>query len=102
MRGTIITGVWWRSSSSTATRDERGVVDDRLPPFGVRREVRDHAVERRGHGVEAAEHQEVTRAEQLGVGERPAFDLGVDEHAQQPSVVGRVASLGERALEVLR
>ena len=43
----------------------------------------------------------MARAEQLRVRERPAFDLGAYEHAQQATVVGRVASFGELALEVV-
>ena len=44
-----------------------GVVDDRLAAVRVLREVRDHAVERRGHGVEPAEQQQVADAELLGL-----------------------------------
>ena len=52
MRGTIITGVCWRSISSIAGIHELGVVDDRLAAVLVPREVRDHAVERGRDRVE--------------------------------------------------
>ena len=81
-------------------RDQRGIVEDRLTPFGVPREVRDHAVECGGDGVEATEHQEVTRPEQLGVRQRVTFDLGPHEHAQQAAVVWSVVPLRELAFEV--
>ena len=63
------------------------------------REEHDHAVERRGDGVETAEQQEMRRSQQLGVGQRPAFDLSVHERAQQ-SIVGLGALLLDLALEV--
>ena len=92
MRGTIITGVWWRNSSSIAGAISVGSSTHGLPAFGVVREVHDHAVERRGHRVEPAEQQQVRGAEQLVVRHRAAVDLAVHDRGQQP-VVGVPALL---------
>ena len=64
------------------------------------REVRDHAVERRGHRVEPAEQLQVADPELLGLGERTAVDLAGLDLGEQP-VVGVLALLLERGHEVV-
>ena len=76
-------------------RHELGIVDERLPAIGMSREVGDHAVEGRGHGVEPTSMQQMAGTEQLGGRQRPALDLGAHEHAEQAAVVGSVAPFGE-------
>ncbi len=94
-----MTGVSRRRSSSTAAGINEGSSTIGLAAIGMAGEVRDHAVERRSHGVEAAEQQEVAGAEQLGMRERPAVDVGVDEGGDQPAV-GPDAPLRDRGFEV--
>ena len=81
-------------------RNQRWVVRDRLAAFGMFGQVHDHAVECRRHGVEAAQEEQVARAEQLGVGHRSSVYLAVHQPAQEP-VIGIGAALLDRVDEVL-
>ena len=76
-RGTAMTGVSQRSSSSTASGISSGFVDDAAALLGVRGEVRHVAAERRGHGVEAGEQQQEADVEDLVAREALAVDLGL-------------------------
>ena len=72
------------------------MLDDLAPVVGMRREERDHAVERRGDGVEAADEEQMAHPEQLALAQRLAVDLPLHDLRQQP-VVRIGAALGDRA-----
>ena len=76
------------------------MLDDLAPVVGMRREERDHAVERRGDRVEAADEEQVAHPEQLALAQRLAVDLPLHDLRQQP-VVRIGAPLGDRHPEVV-
>ena len=83
-RGTSGTGVSQRSSSSTAPGIR--ATDRSAAPAarsGWAREVGDRAAERRGHGVEPREEEQVGDVEDVLGREPLAVDLGRDEARQQ-------------------
>ena len=91
MRMTPCTGVSQRSISSTAWGIERRVVDELLPLLGVLGEVGEHAVERRGDGVEPGEEEQVADVDDVLGREPVAVDLGVEEQRDEV-----VLALGSR------
>ena len=63
--------------------DDRRVVDDLLPVLGVLDEEAEHAVERRGDGVEPGDEEQEADVEDLFAGQALAVDLGVEEAADE-------------------
>ena len=86
-------------------RDDRGVLHDQPPLFRVLGQIREEALQRVGHRVEAGQEEEETDAEDLVIGQPVAARLGAGEHAQQilPRLLAPVGQgLGEEALNLAR
>jgi hypothetical protein len=63
--------------------DAGRIRDELLTMVGVLRQEGDHAVQRRRHGVEPAEQEQVADTEQLRLGERLPVDSRMDDRGQQ-------------------